>query len=258
MKMILAIDVGNSDTVLGTIEQGTIRQIVPIHTKASNTEAEYGIMLRQLLDYYEIDPKGFEGTILSSVVPPVTDPLRAAVKRLTGTECMVVGPGMKTGINVRIDNPGSLAADLISGAVAASTIYGKPVIVLNLGTATTMVVVDQRGSYLGGAIMPGIRLGLQALSEGTSLLPEISVTPPKKVIAGNTVDAMRSGAVFATAAMIDGMIDRMEEEMGSPCTVAATGSLAEVILPCCRRKIIHDENLRMKGLWILYDRNRKK
>ena len=256
--MILAIDVGNSETVLGTIEQGEILQIVRIHTRIDSTEAEYGIEFRQLLEYYGIDPREFEGAILSSVVPPVTEAIRAAVERLTGVGCMVVGPGMKTGINVRIDDPGSLAADLAVGAVAAVSAYGKPVIVLNLGTATTMLVVDEKGSFRGGAIMPGVRLGLRALSEGTSLLPEISVTPPKKVIATNTADAMRSGAVYATAGMLDGMIDRMEEEMGCPCRAVATGSLAEVILPCCRREILLDENLLMKGLWILYDRNRKR
>ena len=256
--MILAIDVGNTNIVLGTIENGEIRTILRLHTNLQATSSEYAISLSQLLKFYEVDPKGFEGTILSSVVPPVTEALKGALRQLTGRDCMVVGPGMKTGINVRIDDPGSLAADLAVGTVAAVSAYGKPVIVLNLGTATTMLVVDEKGSFRGGAIMPGVRLGLRALSEGTSLLPEISVTPPKKVIATNTADAMRSGAVYATAGMLDGMIDRMEEEMGCPCRAVATGSLAEVILPCCRREILLDENLLMKGLWILYDRNRKR
>ena len=254
--MILTIDVGNSNIVFGTIEKGEIGLITRIHTDLNNTEAEYGIKLRQLLDYHGIDPHDFEGAILSSVVPPVTWPLKAAVDHLTGLDCMVVGPGMKTGINVRIDDPGTLAGDILVGSVAAMHLYGTPVIVLDMGTASTMVVVDDKGCYRGGAIMPGIKLGLQALSAGTSLLPDISVTPPKKVIATNTVDAMRSGAVYATAAMIDGLAERMEEELGKNCRVVATGGFAQYIIPYCKRDIICDDKLLLKGLQILYEKNK--
>ena len=191
------------------------------------------------------------------MVPPVTGAIRDAVRHLTGLECMVVGPGMKTGMNVRIDDPSSLAGDLVVGSVAAIACYGTPAIVLNLGTATTMTVVDEKGTYRGGTIMPGVTLGLQALSSGTSLLPDISVTAPKKAIATNTVDAMRSGAVFGTAAMIDGMADRMEQELGRACRVIATGDLAEEVTRHCRREIICDEHLILKGLWILYKKNMK-
>ncbi|MBQ9661670.1 MAG: type III pantothenate kinase [Oscillospiraceae bacterium] len=255
--MILAIDVGNTNIVLGTIENGEIDRIVRIHTALDETAAEYGIKFRQLLDDYEIDPHCFEGAIISSVVPPVTGAIREAVKRLTGVDCMVVGPGMKTGLNVRIDDPATLAADLVVGSVAAIACYGAPAIVLDLGTATTMVVVDEKGSYRGGSIMPGIKLGLQALSEGTSLLPDISVTAPKKVIGTNTVDAMRSGAVYATASMIDGMIERMEEELGYKCKVIASGGFSRTVTACCRKEIICDEDLLLKGLWVLYQKNRK-
>ena len=255
--MILAIDVGNTNIVIGTIEDGVIGNIVRIHTEPAYTAAEYGVNIRQLMEFYGIDLMGFEGAIICSVVPPVTGPLCEAVKRLTGLDCQIVGPGMKTGLNVRIDDPATLAGDLVVGSVAAIACYGAPAIILDFGTATTMVVVDQKGCYRGGSIMPGIKLGLQALSTGTSLLPEISLTAPKKVIGTNTVDAMRSGAVFATASMIDGMADRLEEELGYPCKVIATGSAAKTITGYCKRKIICDENLLLKGLWVLYQKNRK-
>ncbi len=255
--MILAIDAGNSNIVFGTVSEGQIGTVFRIHTDQNSTAEEYGIKLKQLLDYYEIDVHGFEGAILSSVVPPLTPLLNNAVKRLTGTDCMMVGPGIRTGMNVRIDDPGTLAADLAVGSVAAISYYGTPAIVLELSTATTMVVVDDKACYRGGAIMPGVHLGLRALASETSLLPDISITAPQKVIATNTVDAMRSGAVYATASMIDGMIERMENELGKPCRVVVTGELAGAITPCCRRKMIVDNDLILKGLWTIWEKNRK-
>jgi type III pantothenate kinase len=255
--MILAIDAGNSNIVFGTVEGGQIGTVFRIHTNLSYTAEEYGIKLRQLLDYYEIDVRNFDGAILSSVVPPVTQALNTAVKHLVGMECMIVGPGIKTGMNVRIDDPGTLAADLAVGSVAAIACYGTPAIVLELSTATTMVLVDEKSCYRGGAIMPGVHLGLKALATDTSLLPNISITPPKKVIATNTVDAMRSGAVYATASLIDGMIERMEAEYGKLCRIIATGELAAEITSCCKRKIIVDNDLILKGLWTIWEKNRK-
>ena len=255
--MILAFDVGNTNIVIGTIEDGIIENIVRVHTDPQYTSAEYGIQLRQLTDFYDIDPKRIEGAIICSVVPAVTDALRDAVVRLTGKECIVVGPGIRTGMNVRIDDPSTLAGDLAVGSVAAIAFYGTPIITLDMDTATTLSVVDDRNCYRGGVIIPGVSLGLQALSDRTSLLPQISLTVPKKVIGTNTADAMRSGAVYATAAMIDGMIERVEEELGQHCQVVATGNLCTTIIPLCRREIICDENLLLKGLWVLYQKNRK-
>ncbi len=254
--MILAIDVGNTNIVLGCIENGEILNIVRVQTRIGETEAEYAIKLHQLLEFYHIDPKGFEGVILSSVVPPVTGPLSIAVKELTGLDCMAVGPGMKTGLNLRIDDPGTLAGDLLVGGVAAMNCYGYPAIVMDLGTATTVTVVDKDGCFRGGAILPGVKLGYQALASGTSLLPDISITPPKKSIGSNTVDCMRSGAVFGTAATIDGLADRMEAELGYPCRLIATGGLAKSIIPYCRREITYDNDLLLKGLWILWQKNK--
>ena len=183
--------------------------------------------------------------------------LRLAVESLIGKKPLIVAPGMKTGMNVRIDDPSTMAGDLVVGSVAAIACYGAPLIVIDMGTATTMVLIDNEGSYRGGAIIPGIKLSYGALSSGTSLLPDIAILPPKKVIATNTVDSMRSGAVYGTAAMLDGMIDRMEKEIGYPCTVVATGGLARTVVQNCSRDIIYDADLLLKGLWVLYDRNRK-
>ncbi len=254
--MILAIDVGNTNIVIGCIDGGEILNVVRIHTDTRETEAEYTIKLKEIIYAYGMDLKSIDGAILSSVVPPVTEAIRRAVRQLTGLDCMVVGPGVRTGMNVRVDDPGTVAGDLIVGGVAAMHYYGTPAIVLDLGTATTATVIDRNGCFSGGAIMPGVKLSYGALAAGTSLLPEISITPPKKCIATNTVDCMRSGAVFGTAAMIDGLIDRMEEELGMKCTVVATGGLASSIVPCCRHEIVCDDDLLLKGMWYLYEKNK--
>lgn len=254
--MILAIDVGNTNTVLGCIDKGEIVSIVRLQTSVGYTATDYAIKLRQIFELYRIDADKLEGAILSSVVPPVTGPMREAVHMLTGLDCMVVGPGIRTGLNVRIDDPGTLAGDLVVGSVAAMHFYGAPVIVLDMGTATTVVVIDRNRCYLGGAIIPGVRLSYAALAAGTSLLPDISISAPKKCIATNTVDCMQSGAVYGTAAMLDGMIERMEAELGERCTVVATGGLASSIVRYCKRKdIICDDDLLLKGLWYLYQKN---
>ena len=186
----------------------------------------------------------------------MTAPLRDAIERLTGVKCLVVGPGMKTGLNMRVDDPGTVAGDLVIGSVAAINHYGAPVIVIDLGTATTIVVIDRERCFRGGAILPGVKLSYGALSAGASLLPEISIIPPKKCVATNTVDCMRSGAVFGTAATLDGMIERMEDELGEKCALVATGGLASSIVPYCRREIICDDHLLLKGLWGLWEKNR--
>ena len=255
--MIFAFDVGNSHIVIGMVEDGRVQYTVRFHTDPRETATEYIIKLRQITDFYGLDPTAFEGSILSSVVPRVTEPLKTAVEKLTGRRVMVVGPGIKTGLNLRVDEPGSVAADLIVGSVAASACYGAPAIVVDMGTATTLTVVDKNNCFRGGAIVPGVKLSYGALSAGASLLPDVSILRPKKVVGSNTVDCMRSGAVYGTAALIDGMIGRIEAELGYPCTVVATGSLAKEIIPCCSRTgIIVDNELLLKGLWTLFQKNR--
>ena len=254
--MILALDVGNTNIVIGCIENGEIDNIFRIRTDRNQTAIEYAVKLKEILDIFGVDVNCFDGAIMSSVVPQVTEPLMDAIKCLTGIKCKTVGAGMKTGLNVCIDDPGTLASDLAVGAVAAIHYYGVPCIVVDMGTATTITLTDGKNRFLGGAIMPGVNLSYSALSSGTSLLPHISITPPPKAIGSNTVDCMRSGAVFGNAAMIDGMIDRMEEELGEKCRIIATGGLASSVTKYCRHEIICDDDLLLKGLWVLYNKNR--
>lgn len=254
--MILTIDVGNTNVVLGCVEDGVVISRSRLATNTSDLPNDYAMKMRQSFAFDSIDYHEFEGAILSSVVPQVNRAIRSAVRKLTGLECIIVGAGIKTGVNVKIDDPGTLAGDLITGTVGALSMYKPPIIIVDMGTATTIVAVDKDGAYIGGAIVPGVNLSFEALSQGTSLLPNISIEAPRKCIATNTVDSMKSGAVFGTAAMIDGMIERMEAELGEKCTVVATGGLASSIIPYCRREIICDDDLLLKGLWILYKKNK--
>jgi type III pantothenate kinase len=255
--MILAVDVGNTHIVMGCIDDGRIRSITRIVTNPQETDSEYAIKISQILEFEGIDYHAFTGAILSSVVPAVTVSMRSAVVRLTGLTPVIVGAGIKTGLNIRIDDPSEMGADLVAGAVGAISEYGAPLIVLDMGTATTISVIGADSSFLGGAIVPGVNLSINALASNTSLLQRVSVDAPKKCIATNTVDSMKSGAVFGNAALIDGMIDRIEDELGEKTAVVATGGLASTIVPFCRHKIKCDDDLLLKGLWILYQKNAK-
>lgn len=256
--MILAIDVGNTNIVLGCItKEGSIADTVRMRTESSATSAEYAVKILEMLNYIGVSPTAFEGAIISSVVPPVTGYLVQAVKKITGKDSIIVGPGVKTGMNVKIDDPGTLGADLVVGGVAAIAYYGVPSIIIDMGTATTITAVDANRAFRGGAIMPGVMLSFSALASGTSLLPDIYIKLPDKAIGTNTVDCMRSGAVLGTASMIDGMIDRMEAELGEPCKLIATGGLASSVIPCCSHAITVDDDLLLKGLWIIYQKNCK-
>ena len=229
--MILTIDVGNTNVVMGCVENGDVKSVCRLATNLNDLSSDYAMKMRQSFEFDGIDYKNFSGAILSSVVPQLNRAIRTAVKKVTGLDCMVVGAGLKTGVNIKLDDPGQLAGDLITGAVGALALYKPPLVVVDMGTATTIVAIDSEGSYLGGAIIPGIKLSYSALSSGTSLLPNIAIEAPKKCIGTNTVDSMKSGAVYGTAALVDGMIDRMETELGEPVTVVATGGLAGTVVP---------------------------
>lgn len=256
--MILTIDVGNTNVVMGCVENGDVKSVCRLATNLNDLSSDYAMKMRQSFEFDGIDYKNFSGAILSSVVPQLNRAIKTAVKKVTGLDCMVVGAGLKTGVNIKLDDPGQLAGDLITGAVGALALYKPPLVVVDMGTATTIVAIDSEGSYLGGAIIPGIKLSYSALSSGTSLLPNIAIEAPKKCIGTNTVDSMKSGAVYGTAALIDGMIDRMETELGEPVTVVATGGLAGTVVPYCRRRIEYEPALLLKGLAILYEKNAKR
>ena len=255
--MILAIDIGNSNVVIGGFEDDKIEFTARIATDVTRTEEQYAVEVFQILNLYGYSAEKMEGSIISSVVPPLTTVMKTALKKITGKKPMVVGPGLKTGLNIKLDNPSSLGADRVADTVAAIHEYPLPLLVVDMGTATTMSVINEDEEFIGGAIMPGLRLSLEALSSKASLLPHIDLTEPKSIIGKNTTDAMNSGMIYGTAAMVDGMIDRMEKERGRKLTVIATGGMSKNIVPFCNHKIIHDPELLLKGLRILYYKNKK-
>ena len=256
--MLLAIDVGNTNIVLGCLEDGEIIGITRMETDRDKTAHEYAIALKQALEFGGIAPSQLDGAILSSVVPPINGALRAAIRMVAGLDTIVVGPGMKTGLNIGLDDPGTMASDLVVGAAAGLSIHEPPLIIIDMGTATTMTVIDGSARVRGGAIIPGVGLSADALANSAALLPHISLDAPKKCIGSETIDAMRSGSVYGTACMLDGMIARMEEELGEKTTVIATGGLAGFIVPHCKREIIYEKNLLLNGLWVLYQKNKKR
>ena len=255
--MILAVDIGNSNIVLGGMEGMDIAFEARIRTDSTKTSDEYCIDLKNILDIYGVRREQLEGAIIASVVPQVLNSIKTAVKKLTGKTALVVGPGLKTGLNIRIDNPSQTGADLVVGAVAALRSYKPPMIVIDMGTATTMMVLDESGAFIGGSISPGVRISLDALTNGTALLPGLQLDAPKKAIGRNTIDCMRSGIMLAHACMIDGMVERMEAELGYKTTVVATGGIAKFVLPMCRTSILYEKDLLLKGLAILYAENTK-
>lgn len=255
--MILTIDIGNSNIVIGGVQDSDIVFNARIRTDATKTSDEYCVDLKTILDVYSVEPGKIEGSIIASVVPQVLNSLQTAIKKLTGKSSLVVGPGLKTGLNILLENPGQTGADLVVADVASLREHKPPLIIVDMGTATTMSVLDKNGAHIGGCICPGVKISLDALTERTALLPGLQLDRPKKAIGHNTIDAMRSGIMMGAACMIDGMIDRMEAELGCKTTVIATGGIAKFIVPLCKREIIYDKDLVTKGLATLYRENRR-
>ena len=253
--MILAIDMGNTNIVIGGIDSTQTYFVERITTDHVKTGLEYAVNIKNILEIHDIDKSRVEGAIMSSVVPPLNAPISSAINKLFGFRPRLVGSGMKTGLNIIMDNPKTVGSDMIVDAVAVVKEYPLPAIVIDMGTATTMSVVDQKGNYIGGVIFPGLRVSLDSLSSKAAQLPSISLEIPKKVIGKNTIDCMRSGIMYGSAGLNDGIIDRMEAELGKTPSVIATGGLSRFVVPLCRHKIIYDEALLMKGLWILYEKN---
>jgi type III pantothenate kinase len=255
--MILAVDIGNSNIVLGGVEGEQILFEARLRTDATKTSDEYCIDIKMILDVYGFAPNAVEGSIIASVVPQVLNSIQTALKKLTGKTALVVGPGLKTGLNIKIENPAQTGADLVVGCVSALRSHKPPMIVIDVGTATTMVVLDKDGALIGGSISPGVKISQEALTSRTALLPGLQLDQPKRAIGRNTIDCMRSGIMLGTACMLDGMVDRMEEELGYETKVIVTGGIARFILPMCRREMIYDKDLIIKGLAALYRENRK-
>ncbi|MCC8138115.1 MAG: type III pantothenate kinase [Clostridiales bacterium] len=254
--MILAIDIGNTNTVLGCCRNQSILFVERLSTAPSRTVLEYAISIKNVLELYQIDRKEITGAIISSVVPPLTNLFREAAEKIIGHEPMVVGPGVKTGLNILMDNPAQVGSDLIVNAVAAITEHEPPLIIVDMGTATTISVIDEKKNYIGGMILPGIRVSLDSLVSRTSQLVRISLDAPKRLIGKNTAECMKSGVIHGNAACIDGMIDRIEQELGQKTTVIATGGLAPRIIPHCFHEILLDDALLLKGLMYIYYKNK--
>ena len=254
--MILAIDIGNTNIVVGCIDDEKIYFIERLSTVRTKTELEYAIDLKTVLDIYHIKRTDIEGCIISSVVRQITNVAKLAAEKILKKEALVLGPGVKTGLNILLDNPGEMGADRVADAVAALTYYPVPLVIVDMGTATTVSVVDEKKRYLGGMILPGVRVSLDALTSRASQLSGISIEEPKRLIGKNTVDCMKSGILYGNAAAVDGIIDRIEEELGQKVTAIATGGMSKKIIPHCRREIIQDEDLLLKGLLVIYEKNK--
>ena len=255
--MILTVDIGNSNIVLGAVEGSEIVFEARLRTDTTKTSDEYCIDLKMILDVYHVRVEDIEGGIIASVVPQVLNSMQTAVKKLTGKTALVVGPGIRTGLNIRIENPAQTGADLVVGSVAALREHKPPLIVVDMGTATTMVVLDETGALIGGSIAPGVKISMEALTDRTALLPGLQLDQPKKAIGRNTIDCMRSGIMMGNACMLDGMVERMEEELGYKTKVIVTGGIAKFIVPMCKTQMIYEKDLIIKGLAILYRENVK-
>lgn len=254
--MILAIDIGNTNIVVGCIDDQKTYFIERLSTVRTKTELEYAVDLKTVLDIYHIKGSDIEGCIISSVVPQITNTAKLAAEKILKKEVMVLGPGVKTGLNILMDHPAQLGADLVADAVAGLNEYPVPFIVIDMGTATTVSVVNSKKQYIGGMILPGVRVSLDALTAHASQLSGISIDAPKHVIGKNTVECMKSGVLYSSAAALDGIIDRVEEELDEKTTVIATGGLAKKIVSHCKKDIILDEDLLLKGLLVIYEKNK--
>ena len=253
--MLLAIDIGNTNLVIGCIENDSIVFKARIATDRTRTSDQYGVEIKNMIEAFGVKLSDITDCIISSVVPPVFNSVRTGVIKVIGKQPMVVGPGLKTGLNIQMDVPSQVGSDRIVIAVAALAEYKAPLILMDMGTATTIEVVEPENVYMGGVIFPGVKLSLDALTSKAAQLPGISLDKPKKVIGKNTVDCMRSGMLYGTAAMIDGLIDRIAEELGHSSTIIATGGMAQFIIPLCRHTIILEKDLLLKGLNIIYKKN---
>ncbi len=257
--MLLAVDIGNTNIVFGCVnDKDEIVVSERISTNHSTTAAEYAVLIKNILEMNNFSCDDIDDAIMSSVVPSVTNTVKEAIHKFFGVDIMIAGPGVKTGLNILIDNPRQLGSDQAVDAVAAINSYPVPLIIIDMGTATTVSVVDSNKNYLGGLIMTGMRVATDALIQRTAQLQKIDFELPPSIIGTNTIDCMKNGALYSNACALDGIIERIEEQLGEKCTAVATGGLAELVVPLCRKKINLDKDLLVKGLTIIYRKNKKK
>lgn len=256
--MLLTIDIGNTHTSLGLYEGEKLQFVARIASDTKRTAEQYALEIRSIFVLRGYGTSQLTGAIISSVVPGLSGAVRDAVSMLSSIKPLLLGPGVKSGLNITIDNPAQLGGDLVAGAVAAIHLYKPPVIILDLGTATKISAVDQKGAYLGCAICAGVSISLDALATRTAQLPYVSIEAPRHAIGTNSVMSMQSGLVLGTAAMIDGIIDRFEKEMGGSAAIIATGGLAEEIINHMQHGVTLNKFLTLEGLRIIYQKNKSK
>jgi len=253
--MIICIDVGNTDVCIGGFENDALKFVTRVSTDASKTTQEYASLIDRMLAQKGVKADNVDGAIVSSVVPPLSSVMHDVMKELYSVDALLVSLKINTGIEVVCDDPSSVGADLICACVGARYVHGCPALIIDMGTASKMMVVNESGVFVGVSIMPGVMMGMRALSSGTAQLPQFSLEAPQKAIGTNTDECMKSGAVFGHAAMIDGMIDRFCEEYGQELPLIATGGYSHAIVPHCKHNIKLDEALVLEGLNIIYKRN---
>ncbi|MDR0288187.1 MAG: type III pantothenate kinase [Clostridiales bacterium] len=253
--MVLAVDIGNSSVAVGVYGGGLLRFVFRISSERNRTADEVSALVKSMFDLHGERISSVEGTVISSVVPILTGTVSSAIQHLTGVDPIIVGPGIKTGVRILIENPAQLGGDLLAECVAALSRYKAPLAVIDMGTATVFTVIDRNSAIIGGAIAPGVKISMEALCKNTSLLQEISLEQPKKVIAGNTQECMKSGLIYGNAGMLDGMLERFERELGGELFAVATGGFAEKICSYTKRRIVYDGNLLLDGLYIIYQKN---
>lgn len=256
--MVLAVDIGNTNVKIGAWDDYSLVFVGKLQTNTLKTQDEYAVNLLDILRLNDCNSSQFDGAIISSVVPQLSQTFRAAVSAVIRTQrVFLVGPGIKTGLNIKIDNPATLGADMVCCAVSAAEKYPMPCIIVSMGTATAIFALDGNAAFLGGAVAPGVAVSLEALSRHTAQLPHIGLDEPGDVIGTNTVDCMKSGSIYGAAAMLDGMLARMKEQLGGSATVVATGGIAQYIVRHCREEIIMDDSMVLDGLRIIYGKNVK-
>jgi type III pantothenate kinase len=253
--MLLTMDIGNTNINIGLFQDDELALSVRLATERQKTDDQYAMDFTNIFVMHKIQFDDISGVVISSVVPEITEAVTSAIKKLTGKDSLILSPGVKTGLNILIDNPAQLGADLAAGAVGAVAEYPLPAFIIDLGTATKVCAVDKNKGFRGCMIAPGVQISLKALTDTSSLLPTISLEPPKKACGTNTVESMQSGVVLGTAAMIDGILDRFCDELGEPATIVATGGLSYFISPVCKRAITYDRHLILKGLKAIYEKN---
>ena len=256
--MLLTADVGNTNIKISIFDEDKLISKFRFSTDKSKTSDEFAVELYSFFLIYGLNAKKVDASIISSVVPAVTYPLRVAIQTVTGAKSLIVGPGLKTGMDLKIDHPETLGGDIVCGCVGAFEKYGGPLVMIFMGTATVIAYVDENKSYHGGAIAPGAGISLDALTNHGALLPSVDFKAPRKAIMTNTVDCIRSGVMFGTSCMLDGMIERFFEEAGSKCQIIATGGLAPMMIKNCKHNILFDEDIILEGLHYIYQKKQKR